>query len=186
MSNSPATAHEFIQATSPEMDLLEDSDDEMSFTGSVCKARYEECGKSKWSLFTMLVGLIASDGRHLGDTEAEPYRNMKFRKVLVPTSQQYRNEVTRRCKVLGLDAPQCKYWNKEKLTAWLKQNPIVDLVDRQWLLEEEKSMYTMLTRAEEEKNAVSTPTGWTDNKPWMRLYSASIMRKKGSEWKTVP
>ena len=30
----------------------------------------------------------------------------------------------------------------------------------------------MLIWAEEEKNAISSPTGWTDNKPWLRLYSA--------------
>ena len=176
MENSPIveqTVQEFIAEHSPDpMDSSDEEDCAMSFTGSVCKEKYEAAGKAKWCLFAMLVGLIGSDGRELGDTDVEPYRSMKFRKLVVPTSQQYKNEVTRRSKCLGVEQPQCKYWNKEKLTAWLKQNPISNLVDRQFLLEEEQRLYQMLYKAEEEKAATSGQSPWTDNAPWIRLYCA--------------
>ena len=123
------------------------------------------------SMCTMLVGLIDGDGRALGDTEVAPYKEMKYRKSLVPTSAQYRAEVDRRASTMEVSAPQCKYWSKEKLLTWLKKNPVDVLLEREWLLREERKIYNGLQAAEEEKEGVTTGNNnWGDIFPWLRLY----------------
>ena len=37
----------------------------------------------------------------------------------------------------------------QKLLAWLRENPVTDLVDREWLIREENKVYDLLTRATE-------------------------------------
>jgi hypothetical protein len=64
-----------------------------------------------------------------------PYKEMHLRKCLVPTI--YIDEVHRRCIVYNWPAPSCRYWDKKKLVAWLKENPIDYVTDRLWLIREE-------------------------------------------------
>jgi hypothetical protein len=173
MNSSPASSvslPSFIADSSPDASQGGDEEDGgHDFGMSRCKANYEENSKAKWCLFSMIVGLIGGDGRQLGDTEAPPYLTMKFRKNLVPTSVHYRNEVARRCNAMDIEAPQCRYWNKDKLFTWLKQHPVTNLLEREWLLKEEQKLFDLLTSAGKEKETVSA-TNWTDNLVWIRLY----------------
>lgn len=148
----------------------DDEEEQRCHNGSACKRKYESVDRPKWMLFSMCVGMFGIDGRRLGDTDVAPYRDMKFRKTCIPTSIQYREEVSRRCQATGKEPPQCRYWNKEKLLLWLKDNPVNNLDDREWLLEEEKKVFDLLTRAAKAKSAVTSAPSWTDNRPWMRLY----------------
>lgn len=164
MSNSPSTVHPFIAVQSP--DSSDDDEIGFDFDTCPCKLEWEANGKKQWSLFAMLAGLISGDGRDLGDTEVSPHKEMKFRKSLVPTSMQCRMEVKRRCSHFDMEEPQCKHWNKEKLLDWLKAHAVDSMVDREWLIKEEKKVHDLLTSAVKEKESANNV--WS-MQAWIRL-----------------
>lgn len=128
---------------------------------SECQRVYAASGTNKAVLFSMLVCQHSNDGRKLGNTEESPYKDMKFRKLLVPTSKHYRDEVGRRAVAMEIpkkERPQCKYWNIKKLLDWLRENPLMDLIDREWLMREEKKVYDLLTGAASERAAPTVLT----------------------------
>lgn len=165
------TAHDFLPANSPEDGSVSgdvDVDDEIGFGLEACasKLEWEANDEKQWSLFAMLVGLISGEGRTPGDTEVSPCKEMKFRKSLVPTSVQCRMEVKRRSAELEIELPQCEHWNKDELLAWPKANPVDSLVDREWLIREEKT-HDLLTSAAKEKEAANNV--WS-MEAWIRLH----------------
>lgn len=124
------------QATAVDFTVNDESTDDevegVDLSSSACKKAYEGLDRPKWMLMSMCIGLCSSDGRRMGDMEAPPYKEMKYRKLIVPTSAQLRKEVSRRCEMTGDDEPKCRYWNLEKLTKWLKDHPITCLIDREY------------------------------------------------------
>jgi hypothetical protein len=82
----------------------------------------------------MLIGITDDTERELGDTEVSPYKEMHLRKCLVHTVKHLIDEIHGRCNVYNWPCPSCRYWDKKKLVAWLKENPISYWKDRQWLI----------------------------------------------------
>jgi hypothetical protein len=143
----------FIQEQAPFREIDEES------ACCVSEQVYLDHDRSKWKLFTMLVGIKDDSGRVLGDTELSPYKEMKLRKNLVPTSKNYyREEIERRSFLYSIEEPKCKFWNKDRLMAWLKENPIPDGTDgqeRMWLISEESNIHKMLSAAAAEREATA-------------------------------
>jgi hypothetical protein len=142
--------------------------------GSSCVSEgvYLQNDAQKWCLFAMLVGITDDTERELGDTEVSPYKEMRLRKCLVPTVKHLIDEIHRRCNVYNWPCPSCRYWDKKKLVAWLKENPIDYWKDRQWLIKEELHIRNMLLAAYEERANNSGGIGWADNKAMCRIYCA--------------
>ena len=61
----------------------------------------------------MCVELHHLDGRKLSDAEDFPCKEMKLRKLLVPTSAHLCEEVKRRCAHAGEENPTCRHWSKD-------------------------------------------------------------------------
>lgn len=83
MSISPTIAREFIAVKSPDESLPEHNFDLLS----ECKSVHVHSGCQTTVLFAMFVGQCSDNGRRLGDTDAGPHKDMKFRKHLVPVSK---------------------------------------------------------------------------------------------------
>jgi hypothetical protein len=98
---------------------------------------------------------------------------MKLHKNLVPTSKNYREEIEPHSFLYSIEEPKCKLWNKDRLMAWLKENPIPDGTDgqeRMWLISEESNIHKMLSAAAAESEATAPSVSWTDNKVMCWLY----------------
>jgi hypothetical protein len=105
MNSSPESALGLSAANSlsEEVDSDEEEEHGHDFSVSACKQLYNNSERKKCVLFAMVVGLFGADGRRLGDTDVHPYKDMKMRKQIVPTScwQKYAQLRSKRATFLG-------------------------------------------------------------------------------------
>ena len=112
------------------------------------KAAYEASMKSKKTLLTMCIGLVADEQeepnrppRRLGDVTVEPYRSSKNKRFFKPTLPDLIGEVHRRFAVCRRSREKMFRPENNKgvtlLFAWLSKNPVTNPVDVMFLRREE-------------------------------------------------
>jgi hypothetical protein len=142
----------------------------------ICQRYYKCNGEKLTELMTMCIGLKSVvDDRYLGDASLEPYASMKFRKKVTPTQKHMVEEIKRRSLCNNDEdnpTPLCNYWTKERLQAWLSQNPVVVPEDVVFLRDEEHKLFESLNNARSENGSSGEPKSgaWTTNEPYLRMY----------------
>jgi predicted DNA-binding protein YlxM (UPF0122 family) len=143
-----------------------------SLTVGICERYYKCHGEMLPELMAMCLGLktVIGGDRMLGDAMIEPYASMKFRKKVTPTQQHMVEEIKRRARCGDDPAPACKYWAKEKLMTWLKENPVTLLPDILFLRKEERKLYDTVVDGLNEAAEGPRASSWTTNDPYLRMY----------------
>jgi hypothetical protein len=154
--------------TTPELNMILPE----SLTVGICERYYRCHGERLPKLMAMCLGLktVIGGDRILGDAMVEPYASMKFRKKVTPTQQHMVEEIKRRARCGDDPAPACKYWAKEKLMTWLKENPLTMLPDILFLRKEERKLYNTVGDGLNEAAEGPRASSWTTNDPYLRIY----------------
>ncbi|CAB9516211.1 unknown protein [Seminavis robusta] len=139
---------------------------------------YKKNGEKAVDLMAMGIGLKTSDFREVGNTDEEPYASMKFRKKVVPTQKHLTDEIKRRCIV---DKPNEKHpsprnWDKKKCMAWLQANPVGNGSDRAFIIAEERKLYDLVLKAQNEKDEKEKERAspWNYTEPYIRLIECML------------
>jgi hypothetical protein len=141
---------------------------------------YVEEGNNKVLLLSMSFGLI-NDKHMMGDITPEPFWPLEKSKK--PKKPDLQREVDRRGQAKKMKDPSCHVpksieWDVPKMLEWLKQNPIQDKDDIEFLQKEEQIFYNDCCRAMEYKrknqDEKQASMNWTNNTPWMRLCRAAM------------
>lgn len=131
---SQLTNTQLTADNSPNLDSQAQEDDDDAFTSGFREDDEDGCCPSesfylsknriKRSLFVMLVGIKDDNDRVLGNTETSPYKDMKLRKCLVPTSKHYRDEIDRRCFLYSKETHSVSTGTRRSLSPGLPRTPL--------------------------------------------------------------
>jgi len=89
----------------------------------------------------MVLGLKGEDGRSLGDLSKEPYASMRQKTKYQPVADNLKAEMNRRAEANGLEKFKNKCCSKGKCQEWLKNNPVTNQLDVEFLVATEKSVH---------------------------------------------
>jgi hypothetical protein len=145
-----------------------------------CRKLCVEEGNNKVLLLSMSFGLM--NGEHMmGDTTQEPFQpSEKSKKPKKPDSQKEvdRRGHAKRRKDPTHCVPKPKGWDVPKMLEWLKQNPIQDKEDTEFLQKEEQIFHNDCCRAMEHKRKNQdeklASANWTGSIPWLHLCHAAM------------
>ena len=131
--------------------------------------------KNRKVLFAMLYGLVDD----CDPEEKGSFWDREGKKNWLPTIDVLQDEVRRRSvlnRPEGAKPKACNSWKKYRLKEWLKENPIKDGKDTEWLLGELEYFCQKVIKAEEERKSqnpdlykASERTDWIGMLPWLRL-----------------
>ena len=129
-------------------------------------------------LLAMGIGLFESDvpgSRPLADTDTDTDGVWKhLPKTSLPKVPDLKLEMKRRAKRLGLKKLRKNTAPRADCIAWLKQNPVTETLDVQYVRKLEKELWEMCVAASiefqtQQKEKLST-SNWNTSHPWLRLY----------------
>lgn len=124
---------------------------------SECKVLHEE-ENCKKTLMAMLLGLTSTDGRPLGDVTEELYASMRQKVKCHPVAEDLKGEQNRRALSFGLDAFKNTCCSKTKCQEWLKNNPVTNTLDVEFLVATEKIIHDELNDEIEERQQLQEVT----------------------------
>ena len=100
----------------------------------VCKSFYIENGNSKKTLYLLCVGLLTAEGKSLLDIDQTPWSTIKKREIK-PNQAEFVKEVKRRheTEYSAEKKPHPKNWATDKCFSWLREHPILNSADIEFL-----------------------------------------------------
>lgn len=142
---------------------------------------YRSSNSSRKMLGILCIGIMDdSDPPHpLMDIDAFPWSEVKPKSFIKPKVQELHREVHRRAVVFEVHPlPRPKGWNAEKTIEWLKNNPISDERDCQFLVSEVRSVRNTiemaLKEAAEDEQKLKQFGAWRDKVPYLRMIHCII------------
>jgi hypothetical protein len=147
----------------------------------VCETLYIATGNSQPVLLAMVQGIVCRPGDpysgvYVFDVETDDLLKafpQAQKKLYYPIVNHLKDEAARRAKVFNIK-PLKKSANKPELMQWLKDHPVSNSLDENFLRFEAGKTYRMIQRLAEEAQALElvrqASRSWTDHFPWMRFY----------------
>ena len=105
-----------------------------------CEEYLEENNQSIKVLVAMCIGLVNDQKQPIMDITQEPWISMKNQNKIKPLNPDLSNEVVRHWRTYlaqfagDKTGPRPKSWKTPKLLEWLKQNPLTDFYDIEYLI----------------------------------------------------
>jgi hypothetical protein len=146
-----------------------------------CEEYLEENNQSIKVLVAMCIGLVNDQKQPIMDITQEPWISMKNQNKIKPLNPYLSNEVVRRWETyLALFAgdktgPHPKSWKTPKLLEWLKQNPLTDFYDVEYLIKMADRRKMLATQANAaRRNNEESLDDWKGKVPMLRVIAALV------------
>ena len=140
-------------------------------SSSVCKKVYVESGNDKTILYVLSIGL-EHNNEPLFSLEQEPWSTLSKNTLRPPKNSDLVKEVRRRATVSNMrSAPRPSNWTQNQMIEWLKEHPVSDCMDVQFLTFEVLRLQEISLRMQQEQRQFLTMEG----------VSGAVMR--GGNWR---
>jgi len=143
---------------------------------TVSQKAFIESGNNPRILMRMCMGLKDKEGvRELANFDGEDpvYGSLPDKASCNPTVPMLKVEARRRAAMYKM-AIKASTVSRPALVEFLKDNPIANCLDEDWLRNEEAKIYDIASRALEEQNELAAArlknSNWNVPQPWLRLY----------------
>jgi hypothetical protein len=146
-----------------------------------CEEYLEENNQSIKVLVAMCIGLVNDQKQPIMDITQEPWISMKNQNKIKPLNPYLSNEVVRRWETYlapfagDKTGPHPKSWKTPKLLEWLKQNPLTDFYDVEYLIKMADRRKMLATQANAaRRNNEESLDDWKGKVPMLRVITALV------------